>query len=189
MGGNRIAAGIAMCLAAPALSQPAEWLGQAPLDGLVIAHQLARDGSMIVERIPPGESVQRWTRMATTQRFAGVIARGSSLDEWYGHFMGGLANGCPGYRSAPPARLQIAGRPALAFRVDCPRNPATGLPETFLLRAIAGGSDLHVTQVAFRRVPSATDIAWASGHLDSVTLCTVRSPAPVCRAGPEAFDR
>lgn len=186
---SRIAIGIAVRAATPAFAQPAEWLGQAPLPDLVVAHQLAREGSMIVERIPPGETVQRWTRIATTQRFAGVIARGGTLDEWYGHFTGGLANGCPGYRSAPPARLQIAGRPALAFRVDCPRNPATGLPETFLLRAIAGESDLHVTQVAFRRAPSAADIAWATRHLDSVTLCTARSTAAVCRTGPEPFDR
>ena len=189
MRGSRIVIAIAACAAAPALAQPAEWLGQGPLDGLVIGHQLAREGSMIVERIPAGESVRRWTRMATTQRFAGVIARGGSLDEWYGHFMGGLANGCPGYRSAPPTASEVSGRPAIAFRVDCPRNPATGLPETFLLRAIAGESDLHISQVAFRRVPSAADIAWASRHLDTVTLCTTRSPAPACRAGPEAFDR
>jgi len=168
---------------------PAEWVGQAALPDLVIGFQRAEGGSMIVERIPPGETVQRWTRMVTNQRFAGVIARGGTVAEWHGHFMGGLIGGCPGYRAAEPARLRIEGRDAIEFRVDCPRNPATGLPETFLLRAIAGRADLHVAQVAFRYVPSVAESRWARDHLASVTLCTRVVTSPLCRAGPEAFDR
>jgi hypothetical protein len=167
---------------------PAEWVGQAALPTLVIGFQRAEGGSMIVERIPPGEAVENWTRMVLNQRFAGVIARGGTVEEWRGHFMGGLANSCPGARASGLNTLQIEGRDAIEFRVDCPRNPATGRPETFLLRAIAGRADLHVTQVAFRHVPSAAEARWARDHLASVTLCTRTVPTPVCRAGPEAFD-
>ena len=69
-----------------------------------------------------------------------------------------------------------------ARSADCPRNPQTGLPETFLILAIEGANDMHVAQVAFRRVPSAQDIAWAEAQLESVALCTGASREPVCTA-------
>lgn len=182
--------GTAACIAAAAqAAPPAEWVGQAPLPGLNIAFHEVGNGSMVVERVPPGETGQRWTRMVVNQRFAGVIERGGTLSEWRGHFIAGLETGCPGYRASAPARVDVVGRPAIEFRIDCPRNPSTGLPETFLLRAIAGRADLHVAQVAFRHVPSAVEVAWARNHLATVTLCTGRIASPVCRAGPEAFDR
>lgn len=168
---------------------PTEWVGQARLPGLVIAFHRAEGGSMIVERVPPGETYERWTRMVTNQRFAGVIARGGTLSEWRGHFLEGLGTGCPGFKAGDPVRVDVVGRPALEFRVDCPRNPATGLPETFFIRAIAGRADLHVAQVAFRHVPTAAEAEWARQHLATVTLCTRRIASPICNAGPEAFDR
>lgn len=127
--------------------------------------------------------------MATNQRFAGLIGRGVSLDDWLGNFLGSLDAGCPGYRTMPPIRSIEGGRPALALRLDCPRNPATGLPETFFLRAIAGHSDLHVAQVAFRRSPSEADIAYAEAHLASVRYCQRSDASPACIAAatsPEA---
>ena len=168
---------------------PREWIGQAALPELVVGFQRAAEGSLIVERIPPGESVEQWTKMVTTQRFAGVISRGGSLEEWHGIVAGGLARDCPGSRSSEPARITIGGRPAIEFRGDCPLNPGTGQPETYFMRAIAGPADLHVAQVAFRRVPTAADAEWARAHLATVTLCHVNSTDPVCVAGPEEFDR
>ena len=173
--------------AAPPVSS--EWLGQAPLPELVIGFQRAEARGMIVERIPPGETVEQWSRMVTVQRFADVIARGGTLDEWRGHFLDGLRTGCPGFRGGEPTRLTVAGRPAMALRIDCPLNPATGRPETFLLLAIAGRSDLHIAQIAFRHVPSEAETAWARAQLASVTLCTPVASAGVCRSGPEAVER
>jgi len=173
--------------AAPA-APPAEWVGQGPLPGLVIVHQLAGDGSLIVERVPPGETVERWTRMVTNQRFAGQLA-GGTLDQWVVNYLAGMGRDCPGYRVTPRTRLQIEGRPAVEFRLDCPRNPATGLPETFFMRAIGSGDVLHLAHVAFRSVPSAAEAAWARQHLATVTLCNRRIASSVCRAGPERIDR
>ena len=177
------------CAGAAVAAPPPEWVGQAPLPGLEIVHQLAGNGSLIVERVPPGETIMRWTRMVTNQRFAGEIAAGGTLDQWHRGYMIGLRQACPGFRASGPARLQIEGRPAIQLRGDCPRNPATGRPETFFLRAIAGRADLHLAQVAFRNVPSAAETAWALEHVASVTLCTPRVASPICRAGPEAIDR
>ena len=168
---------------------PREWIGQAALPDLVVGFQRAAEGSLIVERIPPGETVERWSRMVTTQRFAGVIARGGSLEEWHDYMAGALARDCQRSRSSEPARLTVAGRPAIEFRGDCPLNPATGQPETYFIRAIEGPADLHVAQVAFRHVPSAAEAEWARAHLASVTLCHVNSTEQVCVVGPEEFDR
>ena len=183
--------GVAACLAATAAwaAPPREWIGQAALPELVVAFQNVGGGSLIVERIPPGETVQQWTRMVTTQRFAGTIARGGSLEEWRQYMVGALANACQRARSSEPNRLTVGGRPAIEFRGDCPLNPGTGQPETYFIRAIEGTADLHVAQVAFRRVPSAADAEWARAHLATVTLCHVNSTDSVCVTGPEPFDR
>lgn len=174
---------------AAAAAPPAEWVGQGPLPGLVIAYHLAGEGSLIVERVPRGETIERWTRMATNQRFAGEIAAGGTVDRWHAGFVQNLSRACPGFRASVPARLRIEGRPAIELRGDCPRNPETGRPETFFLRAIAGRTDLHLAQIAFRSVPTAAEAAWARGHLATVTLCTRAVASPICRAGPEAVDR
>ena len=174
---------------AAAAAPPAEWVGQGPLPGLVIAYHLAGEGSLIVERVLRGETIERWTRMATNQRFAGEIAAGGTVDRWHAGYVQNLSVACPGFRASVPARLRIEGRPAIELRGDCPRNPETGRPETFFLRAIAGRTDLHLAQVAFRSVPTAAEAAWARRHLATVTLCTRAIASPICRAGPEAVDR
>lgn len=145
-------------LALEALSRP-------PVPGFVVGYEVARDGNMIVEQVPAGESVQKWTRMVTTQRFAGS-ARRMSADGLLQNMIDGLSGGCPG---AKVTYRRGKGRIA-QMRVDCPRNPATGLPEVFFAKAMAGTADMHVAQVAFRRVPSATDVAWAEKYLTAVSL-------------------
>lgn len=174
---------------AAAAAPPAEWVGQGPLPGFVIAYHRAGQGSLIVERVPRGETIGRWTRLVTNQRFAGEIAAGGTVDRWHAGFVENLSVACPGFRASVPARLRIEGRPALEFRGDCPRNPDTGRPETFFLRVIGGRADLHLAQIAFRSVPTPAEVTWARGHLATVTLCTRAVASPICRAGPEAVDR
>jgi hypothetical protein len=119
--------------------------------------------------------------MVTTQHFAGTAARGITLEPWAGSFLGGLRSACPGYGGSEPLYFEADGRRSVTFRVDCPNNPATGKPETFLLRAIAGSADLHVVQLAYRRLPSAAESRAAQSHLESIRLCNDLSPDPRCR--------
>lgn len=174
-------AALACGFASAAFAQGTEWLAQAPLPDLVVAHRQEQAGSMIEERIPPGETVNDWTRMVTTQRFAGLVSRGVTLDSFVASFVTGLDRGCPGARSSEPRHFETGGRPAVSFRIDCPLNPATGKPETFLLLAIAGREDLHVVQVAYRHVPDADENQAAERHLASIRLCSASSPDPACR--------
>ena len=174
-----IAATMAAMLTLAAQADGGEWIAQAELPGFVIGHRLEGSNGMIVERIPEGESVHRWTRMVTVQRFTGVADR-MRPEDLLANMTRGLATGCPGARAGEVASLQVPGRPAARFRVDCPRNPATGLPETFVAQAIAGETDMHVAQVAFRRVPTSEDAAWATRQIESVVLCTAASRDGAC---------
>ena len=159
-----------------------EWIAQAPLAGFVVGHRLERGGNLIEERIPTGENVNGWTRMVTVQRFAGVARRITAPAYLENLRTNLLPQDCPGAISSAVRAVAVSGHRAARVRADCPRNPATGLPETFLIVAIEGASDLHVAQVAFRRVPSAPDIAWAERQLGSVVLCTSASRDAACRA-------
>ncbi len=165
-----IAALVAAASAAHAQT-PGERLVQARPAGFVVGHSVSAPEASVEERIPQGESVQRWTRMLTTQRFGGAALR-MRPEQLLQTMANGLGSGCPGGKAGPIRALTVAGRPAAEFRADCPRNPAHGQSESFFARAIAGAADLHIVQVAFRRVPTAADAAFARKHLDSVALCT-----------------
>jgi hypothetical protein len=170
-------------LGAPLAAQSSgEWLAHAPLPGLVVGSRVAQNGSLIVEWVPRGETVQRWTRMVTVQRFAGL---GPRFQLWADRFASGIMQSCPGAAVTGPTYSQIQGHEQAEFRVDCPRNPETGQPETFLLLAIAGTADLHVAQVAYRHVPDAEETRWAQRQLASVTLCTHENGSPICRTPPD----
>jgi hypothetical protein len=169
---------LAAAATAAAAQTPGERLVQARPAGFVVGHNVSAPEASIEERIPQGETVQRWTRMLTTQRFGGTALR-MRPEQLLQTMANGLESGCPGGKAGPIRTLTVAGRPAAEFRADCPRNPAQGQPESFFARAIAGTADLHIVQVAFRRVPTAADAAFARKHLDSVALCT-----GVAKTGP-----
>lgn len=187
---NLLLAFLAISLTVPASAQSiGEWVAQPALPSLIVAFEHHRGGSTIVERVAPGESVENWTMMVTNQRFAGLIAGGATIDDWLANFRAGLSGACPGFREHPMRRIVVSGRPAIELRLDCPLNPATNLPETFFWRVIAGRADLHVTQMAFRRVPSARDEETAQAFLAGVSLCTRADQSALCataRQTPEA---
>lgn len=184
---KRVLLALAVLIAVPTQAQAREWVAQGALPGLAVAFEQRAGGSTIVERIPPGETVERWTRMATNQRFAGLMS-GATLANWRDNFANQLRGGCPG-ATMSERQLTVSGRPALELRVDCPLNPATRLPETFFLRAIAGRSDLHVAQIAFRHRPSAAEVTYAQTHLATVAYCETAGASRACLAAantPEA---
>ena len=172
---------IAAMAATAAQGAAGERLVQADLAGFAEAHRVEGTNGMIVEWVPRGESVERWTRMVTHQRFAGAALRLRPQD-LLDNMIAGLRTGCPGARTSAVTRFAVSGRPAARFRADCPLNPSTRMPETFTAVAIAGEADMHVAQVAFRRVPSANDDSWAETQLQSVILCGADSKETACTA-------
>lgn len=171
-------ASVSMAAAQPEAS--GERIVQQPLVGFVSAHRQNLPHASIEEFVPQGETVERWTRMVTVFRFTGVAERATPLD-YARQFVGGLPAACPGAEVSAPEAIQIGNRRAARTWARCPRVPQTGLPEAFYMFAIAGAADMHVVQVAFRRVPTAADLDFAAAQLASVQLCTAGSTEPACR--------
>jgi hypothetical protein len=172
---------IGLAVASPANAQSAERLVSPALSGFVVGHNAANARQSIREEVPRGESVQGWTRMVTTQRFGG-LARQATAAQYVRNVMAAVPGACPGARVSPLANVSVSGREAARFQLDCPRNPAAGnRPETFILLAIAGPSDIHVKQVAWRGAVTQADLAWGRGFLEATVFCASADRNPACR--------
>lgn len=156
-----------------------ERLASPALPGFVVGYSASNQHLSIVEEVPEGETVRIWTRMVTTQSFAGLAARKTPAD-YARNIAANVPNACPGATVSPMTAQTITGRAAIRFQVDCPRNP-TGQVETFILLAVAGKTDMHVKQVAFRGRRTAADLAWARTFLAGTVLCGVADKTPACR--------
>jgi hypothetical protein len=182
MTGTRLGATL-LLLALPgsALAAPAagERLVAPALPGFVVGYTAGDATRSIKEEVPKGETVERWTRMVTTQRFGGLAAKATPA-VYAKNIVAGIPQACPGAAISPVAALTVAGRAAARFQVDCPRN-AQGQAETFILLAIAGKADMHVKQVAFRGRKNAADLTWARTFLAGTVLCGAGDKVPACR--------
>ncbi|MET0179306.1 MAG: hypothetical protein ABW194_02340 [Novosphingobium sp.] len=172
-----IVAGLVLA-AAPLHAQPggAERLTAPPLPGFVEGFAATNTERSIREEVPTGETVEAWRRMVTTQRFTGLAARGSPL-VYAGNILSHVPKSCPGARTSKPVRLTVSGRPGVQFEVDCPGS-ARAQRERFVMLAIAGQSDMHVKQVAWRGTVTAKDLEWGHDFLAKVALC---GPGATCR--------
>lgn len=156
---------IAGLVAVPAAAQAPEVLIKPPLAGFVTGYQAAKNGSSMLEQVRKGETVDRWTTMVTTQRFAN-LARKTTAMRFLTELGQNAERSCAGARASAVRQAGAASE----MRLDCPLNAQTGLPETFIALAIMGKSDLHIVQVAWRRAPSAGDVAWGENYLRGVSL-------------------
>jgi hypothetical protein len=162
--------------AAPAA---ADQISSPALPGFVVGHEAANDEQAIREEVPAGETVQAWTRMVTTQRFGGAATRVTPVD-FLANMVTNLQGACPGASNSRVITGTRGGRPTAQMRAFCPLFSRTGQPEAFIILAIAGAEDLHVKQVAFRRVPTAADIAWGEGVLAAVEYCATGNGGGDC---------
>lgn len=143
-------------------------------EGFKVGHQqTAANGSEIEERIPNGETVEDWTRMATRLVFPGAMDgtafNNAMAQRWQ--------SACPGATATPSEK----GPRGADIRIDCPRNPATGKPEVMFQRVIPVPGKAYILQVAFRAVPSAAQAGWAKAELDRATLCSAAATESPCR--------
>jgi hypothetical protein len=166
----------AMLCPVPALAQE-ERLVAPELPGFVVGFEKANINQSIREEVPRGETVQRWSKMVTTQWFRKLAER-LTPTEYAGKMLESLPRACPGATAS--AVQKVTGQDAVRLRVVCP-STATGQAESFFLLAVAGKEDMHVKQVAFRGEASAADFLWARKFLDGVYLCRKKSKNPACR--------
>lgn len=170
---------LALASAQTAAAAESERLVSPPLTGFVLGYSAANDAQSIREEVPRGETVERWTRMVTTQRFGGLAAR-STPAAYAQTIAEQTPHACPGAKVSPVTSLTVSSRAAARLQVDCPRSEG-GVPESFLLLAVAGQSDMYVRQVAFRGAKSAADLAWAERYLGATVLCRPRDMQVSCR--------
>ncbi|MGE3692650.1 MAG: hypothetical protein AB7F98_14855 [Novosphingobium sp.] len=171
----KLLAGLALIAAASALAQSAERLVSPPLAGFTVGYERANAQQSIREEVPRGETVDRWTRMVTTQWFSGLAAR-TTPAQYAQNILGALPRQCPGAKASPVANVTVSGRPAVRFQVDCP----TGGGETFILLAISGTRDMHVKQVAWRGPTTPAGLQWGRGFLAATVLCRAGRREAVC---------
>jgi hypothetical protein len=168
-----------MVLLAAAAKGPSEWSAPLVVPGFAVGFEQGNDQQSIVEQVPTGETVEKWTRMLTSQRFVGR-AFDPGPTQMLVNIQGLLRRACPGGKTSAITELTVSAHPAARMRSDCPLNPETGKPETFFIIAFSGEHDLYSEQVAFTRVPSAADVAFANEVLDTVAVCKTGSAAKAC---------
>lgn len=173
----KLLATLALAATTPVLAQSGtERLTSPALRGFVVGYQAANAQQSIREEVPSGETVQRWTRMVTTQWFGGLAARATPA-QYAQNILAALPRQCPGAKVSPLASLTVSGRPAVRFQVDCP----VGGGETFILLAIAGQRDMHVKQVAWRGPTTPAGLQWGQTFLAGTVLCSTGSREAACR--------
>lgn len=141
----------------------------APLPpGFTVANKAAGAGETIEERVPEGETVDRWSKMITVQRFSGLARFGPHV---FLERLGALiVQACPGAEASPIADSQVEGHATAEIRVDCPLNSGTGKPEAIFARALQGESDVHVVQYAYRAKADTKKAVAAKAYLSAVRL-------------------
>jgi hypothetical protein len=169
---------LASFVASPAA---AEHLAALEVPGFVVGYEVANEREEIREEVPIGETVQDWTRMVTTQRFAGAGTRVTPT-AFVEVVASNLVAGCPGARTSKVLTTPRGGRPAARMRAFCPLVAATGKPETFIMLVIAGTEDILVKQVAMRRIPTDEDVLWGEALLDAVVFCETGQTGGACGA-------
>jgi len=169
-------------LATPLLTQPAsprpDHFAMAMPAGFVVGNKQSAQNGAIEERVPKGETVDAWSRMIT------IITLNAPINarSYAANFVATVANACPGTHAGSPVAVTVGGHEALDDRMDCPRNPQTGKPETFFFRVLSAGGRLQMVQVAFRHVPSPAEEEWAKAQIAGAVLCGADSTDALCAA-------
>lgn len=157
--------------------QSAPWLAMPMPEGFVTAHQQTAQMGSIEERILKGETVERWTRMVTLL----TINLDMPAESYAAQFDQRLMQGCPGARPVKRAAAKIGSETGVDGWLACPRNPATGLPETLRYRVVRADGRLYMAQVAFRSVPDADGVRWADAQINAAMLCVTGSTDALCQ--------
>jgi hypothetical protein len=142
-----------------------------------IGFQSSHDSRMITEWVPAGETVEDWTEILTVQ-----IYRGATVDSQT--FLQGVEtrymNDCPGTTGKGPFTGHVNGYVVTMLVLKCPKNPATGKPESTVFRVIKGMDALYSVQHAWRAVPSDQALDDTMHAFAKVIVCDTRGQSHPC---------
>lgn len=161
---------------------PSEALNRPANPGFVMGYTAENRGVMIEEWVPKGETVENWNKMVTFQRLENFKSLGNTAFSAANSVATLMIRTCSSATSTAINMPALDGMSIAEFSTYCPLNSATGKPETTFFKFIAGERDIHVAQVAFRRVARGGDRKWAHAFLGSVKLCSAENVQPDCGA-------
>jgi hypothetical protein len=132
--------------------------------GLIVGHQARQGRSVLVELIPIGETVERYTRMVTLQTMPdfGRVPEKDVIDRFTERYRAG----CP---RATSAALPFQS-PSDGTRIDCPLHPVTKRMETVFVRLLDMAPDRAMVQITMTQVPMPDDSRWARDYLSRVAV-------------------
>jgi hypothetical protein len=130
----------------------------------VIGHQAQEGRKVLVELVPSGETVQKFTRMVTLQTAPdmGRVPEAAFLSAFAERY----SKSCPRSTVSP---IQI-GTQDKGVRIDCPKHPNTGQLEAVFARAMNLGQDLALVQITMKYLPMPNDSQWARDYLSRVKV-------------------
>jgi hypothetical protein len=161
-----VAAGLAVAFASSGMLAPASAQRQVSLPaapGFVIGNQQRAGRQILVELVPAGQSVNRYTKMISLQTFPNVAATvppGSFMNAFTRRYLAA----CP----RAQAQMMSLGGGKSGMRIQCPLHPNTGKPETVFARAFPVGRDMAMTHVTLKYVAMPGDAAWARDYVARV---------------------
>jgi hypothetical protein len=178
--GAAVLIGCGLAVAAqPALD--AENLIVSPPGDFKVGYDSHDANKSITEFVPAQETVEDWTRMLTVQVFRHAKIEAAAFLQGVGK---GFAEACPGttVRGNGIRTGQVNGYVVSMLFLQCPKNPATGKPETTIFRAIKGNDALYLVQRAWRAVPAQQDVDETMQALAHVMVCDTRASEHPCPA-------
>ena len=132
--------------------------------GFHIGNQQQAGRAILVELVPVGQTVQRFTKMITLQTTPGAGSVPSAT--YVALFAKRYIATCPGSTATPvPMGPGVAG-----IRIDCSRHPKTGRPETVFARALPAGPDMAMVQYMTAYMTMPAEAQFARNYLGSVAL-------------------
>lgn len=121
--------------------------------GYKVAYQAKTNIGTILEMIPDGECLDRWTEMLTVQVIRNV--NGYTLAGFHAGMKKAWANMCPCGATEIVERGREQLQPTLYWSHACSLNKNTGQPEYVWFKASIRGGNVTVVQKAFKFKPSA----------------------------------
>lgn len=113
---------------------------------------------VILEMIPEGESLDRWTEMLTVQVMRNINRYTSA--SFYADMKTALSGMCPCGSTTIVELGREQRQPTLLWAHRCPLNEHTGQPENTWFKVLIRGGNIVVAQKAFKFEPSAEAVAF-----------------------------
>lgn len=171
-----------LCLALPATAQSFqdENILMALPEGFVQAYAAEDAGTLIVEYIPEGETLEGWTRMVALQ----MMPPGPPLVAFHRFYSELIARECPGGGVTEMNSAVVRGYETGMFASECPASPLDGELEFNVVRVLMGRDKTYIARHVWSgEGPSPAALDRSVAMLAEVTLCDTRTDDAPCPEG------